>query len=96
MRASDMRTTVDIAEPLLEQAREFAMQEGMSLSALVEKALSALLEVQKPKEPFRLQLVTVGGRGLRPELKNASWNEIRDLAYGDRGGLLRSKPRRRS
>jgi hypothetical protein len=36
---------------------------------------------QETQPAFRLRLVTAGGRGLRPELKDAGWDEICDFSY---------------
>lgn len=76
-----MKTTIDIADPVLSEARKLAAREGTTLRSLVEEGLRRVLAEKKRKSPFRLRLVTVGGRGLRPELRDASWDEIRDLSY---------------
>jgi hypothetical protein len=76
-----MKTTVDIADPVLREARKLAAREGTTLRSLIEEGLRRVLAEKKRKSPFRLRLVTFGGRGLRPELRNASWDEIRELSY---------------
>jgi hypothetical protein len=76
-----MKTTIDIADPVLREARKVAAREGTTLRSLVEEGLRRVLADKKRKRPFRLRLVTVGGRGLRPELRNAGWDEIRDVSY---------------
>ena len=76
-----MKTTVDIADPILHEARKVAARERTTLRSLIEEGLRRVLAEKRRKSPFRLRLVTAGGRGLRPELKNASWDEIRDLSY---------------
>ena len=75
-----MKTTVEIADPLLREARKVAAHENTTLRAIIEEGLRLRLAGKKQK-PFRLRLVSFGGRGLRPELKNASWSEIRALSY---------------
>ncbi|MPZ56309.1 MAG: DUF2191 domain-containing protein [Rhizobiales bacterium] len=77
-----MKTTVDIADPVLQEARKVAARESTTLRALIEEGLRRVLAERKRKSPFRLRLVTAGGRGLRPELRNATWDEIRELSYG--------------
>lgn len=79
-----MKTTVDIATPVLREARKVAAREGTTLRSLIEEGLRRVLAEKRRKSPFRLRLVTAGGRGLRPELLNANWNDIRELSY-DRG-----------
>lgn len=77
-----MKTTIDIADPILSEARRLASQEGTTLRALVEQGLRHVISERRQKrQPFRLRLVTSGGQGLRPELQDASWDEIRDLSY---------------
>ena len=76
-----VKTTIDIADPVLREARKVAAREGTTLRSLIEEGLRRVLADKRRKSPFRLRLVTVGGRGLRPELQGASWDEIRDLSY---------------
>jgi hypothetical protein len=42
--------------------------------------LRKVIAEEKNRKPLRLRLVTFGGEGLRPELTDATWNEIRDLS----------------
>jgi len=76
-----MKTTVEIADPLLREARKVAAREGTTVRSLIEEGLRRVLAEKRRKSPFRLRLVTSGGRGLRPELRDASWDDIRDLSY---------------
>lgn len=80
-----MKTTIDISDALLDEARKLASREGTTLRALVERGLRQVVAEQR-KKPFKLRDCSVKGSGLRPELADASWDEIRRLAYGDRGG----------
>lgn len=63
-----VRTTVTIAEPLLENAKQCASQRGITLSALVEDAVRRYLAVSEATSapPFRLH--TVRGRLVEPGL----------------------------
>ena len=76
-----MKITIDISDPILQEARKLASREGRSLRALVEQGLRNVIGERRRKHPIRWRLVTSGGRGLRPELQNKSWDEIRDLSY---------------
>ncbi len=80
-----MKTTVEIADPILGAAKQTAHREGTTLRSLVEEGLRLALERRERGERFRLRDGSVGGRGLRPGLEGASWGEIRDLVYEDRG-----------
>lgn len=76
-----MKTTIDIAEPVLREARKIAARDGTTLRALVEQGLRQVVKERKQKPKFRLRQVTFGGDGLRPELRDATWEEILDLSY---------------
>ena len=80
-----MKTTLEISDPVLSAAKQVAHREGTTLRSLVEEGLRLALDRRQRGERFRLRDASVGGRGIRPELEGASWDEIRDLAYGDRG-----------
>jgi hypothetical protein len=53
---------------------------------LVEQGLRKVIAERKAARPFRLRKVTFKGQGLVPELRDADWDKIRDLAYEGRGG----------
>jgi hypothetical protein len=82
-----MKTTLDISDPLLREARKLAARERTTLRALVEQGLRHVVaEKQKRKAPFRLRRAGFKGRGLRPELADAGWDQLRERAYEGRGG----------
>ena len=76
-----MKTTLDIADPLLREARHLAARERTTLRALVEQGLRQVVAEKKRKRAFRLKKASFKGNGLRPELASAGWERIRDLAY---------------
>ena len=82
-----MKTTVEIADPLLERARDVAARDGETLRSLIEKGLSReLAERARRTKPFKLRDVTFGGEGLRPEVAHLSPHELILLSYEGRGG----------
>ena len=82
-----MKTTVEISDPLLRDARKVAAREGTTLRALIEQGLRRILREKKnPKPAFKLRNASVCGKGLRPELRDAGWEKIRDMIYEGRGG----------
>ncbi|MGH6770381.1 MAG: type II toxin-antitoxin system VapB family antitoxin [Xanthobacteraceae bacterium] len=82
-----MKTTLDISDPLLREAKKLAAKEGTTLRALIEQGLRKIVTEHKQRSrPFRLRRVTFGGQGLNPELAEAGWDRIRDLSYEGRGG----------
>lgn len=83
-----MKTTVDISDDVLTAAKETAQRERTTLRALIEEGLRLSLERrerERHETPFRLRDASVGGRGLRPELQDASWDHLRALVYEGRG-----------
>lgn len=81
-----MKTTVEIAQSLLEEARRVAAREGTTLRALVEDGLRRVLGERRRGGPFKLRKVTFKGEGLHPDAAGASWEEVRRRAYEGRGG----------
>ncbi len=81
-----MKTTLEISDPLLRDARKVAAQEQTTLRDLVEQGLRKVLaDKKRRKRPFRLRKASVGGGGLNPELADAGWDRIRDIIYEGRG-----------
>jgi hypothetical protein len=85
-RGSPVKTTIEISDPLLAEARKVAARDGTTLRALVERGLRHVVEESRRDKPFKLRDRSVKGHGIRPQLADAGWDEIRRLAYGDRGG----------
>ncbi len=81
-----MKTTVDIPDSILEEARKLAAREGSTVRALVEQGLRRLISERKRTGVFRLRKATFKGEGLQPGAAGASWERIRDMAYEGRGG----------
>ncbi|MCW2944854.1 MAG: hypothetical protein JWR24_1571 [Actinoallomurus sp.] len=79
-----MKTTVNISDGLLREARRTAHDEGTTLKSLIEEGLRAVLERRSQADRYVLPDATVDGEGLRPEARGASWEELRALAYGER------------
>jgi hypothetical protein len=80
-----MKTTVDIPDALLDEARKVAAEEGLPVRALVAAGLRKVLTERKRTASFRLRKVTFKGQGLQPHLAGATWERIRDTAYEGRG-----------
>lgn len=80
-----MKTTIEISDPLLREARELAAREGITFRTLVERGLRRVIAERKPDTPFKLRRASFKGRGLQADLRNASWDKLRDLAYEGRG-----------
>jgi hypothetical protein len=79
-----MKTTVEIAGPLLTRARGHARRTGRSLRALIEEGLRLVLQAERERKPYRLPDRSAGtARGPNP-LEKLSWPDLRDEIYGGR------------
>ncbi len=81
-----MKTTIEIPDALLDEARRLAAREGTTLRALIEQGLRRIITERKRSGGFRLRKATFKGDGLQPGVATASWERIRDMAYEGRGG----------
>jgi putative antitoxin of VapBC-like toxin-antitoxin system len=75
-----MKTTLEISDPLLREARKIAARDNTTLRALVEQGLRQVVSEKKKDKPFRLRDASFKGDGLHPDVANLSWEEIRELA----------------
>lgn len=78
-----MKTTIEISDPLLENAKAVAAREGITLRTLVEQGLRAALEERERTRPFKLRDAGVTGNGLQPCARGLPWDALRELAYGE-------------
>ena len=81
-----MKTTVHIPDALFEEARQIAARERTTLKALIEEGLRRSIENRKKERVFALRKATFKGNGLQAGAAGASWEEIREMSYEDRGG----------
>ena len=78
-----MKTTLNIADDLLETAKEFAKKENTTLTEIVETSLKVYLSSQgSNRKPIKWKKSHFGKNGLVDGLQNKSWAEIRDISYG--------------
>lgn len=80
-----MKTTVDIVDALLAEAKVVASAEGTTVRALIEEGLRSVIDGRKGRRGFALRRATFRGNGLRPEVREGTWERIRDLIYEGRG-----------
>ena len=80
-----MKTTIEIADPLLREARKIAARDGLTLRTLVEQGLRLVISDAAKAPRFKLRRASFKGTGLQPELQAASWDRLRDLIYQDHG-----------
>jgi hypothetical protein len=67
-----MKTTIDIADAILLEAKETAARNGTTVKALVEAGLRQVLAERRQQEkPFVLRKASFKGRGLKPKVQGA-------------------------
>ncbi len=81
-----MKTTVHIPDSLLEEARRIAAMEQSSIKALIEEGLRQVVAERKQGTVFRLRKASFKGNGLQTGMAGVSWEKIREISYGKRGG----------
>jgi hypothetical protein len=79
-----MKTTVEISDSLLDEARRVADRRGVTLRTLVEEGLRHVVKSQR-RPAFRLRDASFTGTGLQPALEGATWDRVRDAAYEGHG-----------
>ena len=80
-----MKTTIDIADDLFKRVQQTAKDEETTFRELTEQGLRLVLKERQAKPRKLPPLVTVKGRGLNDEFKDASWAERRDEIYRGHG-----------
>jgi hypothetical protein len=78
-----VKTTVEIPDALMAEAKKYASVRGLSFREVLEMSLRRTVEQQPAeKKPFRLRKTSFKGKG---QLIH-DWETIRALIYEGRGG----------
>lgn len=80
-----MKTTVEIADALLERARKHAAHTGQPVRALIEEGLRKVLDTEPGGKAYRLPDLSVGKTGAADPLEALSWQDLRGEIYGEGG-----------
>jgi hypothetical protein len=80
-----MKTTIDIAEPVLKEAKLIAAREGVTLRSLVEEGLRRVIEDRERATPFKLRDVRYGSSEGAPGVDPHDWMSIKDIVRGAGG-----------
>ncbi|MBK8394932.1 MAG: type II toxin-antitoxin system VapB family antitoxin [Leptospiraceae bacterium] len=77
---SNMKTTIDITDNLLNEAKLIASQENRTLREIIEASLRKYLTEKKAKSNFELKSKSFCGSGLQPEA-SLDWSYLSEKIY---------------
>ena len=80
-----MKTTIEISDSILAQAKQLAREQNVTLRSLTEEGLRKVIEERSAAGKRRVSPVTFKGKGLSPEFQGATWERLRDAAYDGHG-----------
>jgi hypothetical protein len=80
-----MKTTVEVSDSLLRQAKQVAVRERTTVKALIEQGLRIVVAERKRGAGFTLRKATFRGDGLVSGRSLQDWAAVRDLVYSERG-----------
>ena len=81
-----MKTTVEIPDALLAEAKQLAASQHTTVRALIEQGLQRILVERKGRATHRLRHASFPGEGLQRDVREGAWERLRELAYEGRGG----------
>lgn len=77
---SNMKTTIDITDNLLAEAKLTASQENRTLREIIESSLRKYLSEKRSKSNFELKNLSFGGMGLQAGA-SLDWAELSEDIY---------------
>lgn len=80
-----MKTTVELPDGLLREAKRVALKNRTTVKALIEQGLRTVVAERKRGSGFTLRKAAFRGDGLQSGRSLQDWASIRDLAYAERG-----------
>ena len=80
-----MKTTVELPDSLLREAKRGALRDHTTVRALIERGLRAVIDHRRPAARFALRQASFRGDGLVAGTSLRDWDAIRDLTYSERG-----------
>jgi hypothetical protein len=78
-----VKTTIDIAELTLKEAKRIAAEEGTTLRAVIEEGLRRVIDDREQRDTgFRLRDVRYGRGGVVADIDINDWMTFKHLARG--------------
>lgn len=81
-----MKTTVDLPQSLLDEAKKLAANHRTTVKALIEEGLRRVIGEHQRSGKFRRRKATFKGEGFQQDMEGVSWETIRERAYEGHGG----------
>ena len=79
------KTTVEISEGLLRDAKRVAVAERTTVKALIERGLRLVVSERSRRRGFKLREASFKGDGLAAGQSLQDWAAVRDQIYAERG-----------
>jgi len=79
------KTTVELSDALLRDAKKVALQEKTTVKALIEQGLRLVVRNRTRRGGFSLRRASFAGDGLRSGRSLQDWDAVRDEIYAERG-----------
>lgn len=80
-----MKTTIEIRDDLMKAAKALANRQGTTLRAIIERGIRTTLKEEQIAKRYELADKSVKGKGLQADFRQATWADLRDAAYRERG-----------
>jgi hypothetical protein len=76
-----VKTTAVITDALLDDAKQLAAEEGVTLDELIEVGLRRVISSHRTHAPFQVRDASIGGQGTQPGIDAASREQMGHLLY---------------
>ncbi len=76
-----MKTTIDVADALLLEAKQLAAEQKTTLRDIFEEGLRAAIERRRTPRKYKLRNLAFSGKGLKEPWSEDDWAAIRAASY---------------
>jgi hypothetical protein len=80
------KTTIELSDALLREAKKVAIEERTSVRALIERGLRLVVGERRRRGAFKLRRASFRGDGLVAGRSLSDWAAVREQIYAERGG----------
>ena len=76
-----MKTTIEISDDLMARSRRLMKRQGGTFRALLEEGLALALKARAGRTGTAITPVTFAGTGLQEQMRERTWEQVRDTIY---------------